>query len=166
VVYVAPVMHFIRHMDGESDDDPRSSGRLADTHSVSKPTVLCIEADAPTVRFVDLLLEQRSEIRLLSADRGQPGLELARQHRPAVILLDVHLPDMEATDLLAAIRQDPFIWRTPVIVLSAEHERHFAAQMLAAGAQAFLTKPLDLAEFFTALDAVVPKGDVPSAPSP
>jgi DNA-binding response OmpR family regulator len=70
-------------------------------------------------------------------------------------LLDVHLPDIEATELLAAIRRDPDIWRMPVIVLNAEHERHFAAQMLAAGAQAFLPKPLDPAAFFAALDAVM-----------
>jgi CheY-like chemotaxis protein len=90
-----------------------------DVTGLSARIVLYVEDDAANVRHVDLLLEQRPGLRLLSADRGQLGLELAGQHRSAVILLDVHLPDIEGTELLLAIRQDAIIWRTPVIVLSA-----------------------------------------------
>jgi hypothetical protein len=58
-------------MEPEPDDEPRNPRRLADTaRPLSKPTVLYIEHDAPTVRFVDLLLEQRPGFQLLSADRG------------------------------------------------------------------------------------------------
>jgi DNA-binding response OmpR family regulator len=152
-------MQILRGMELEDTDDEAGRPEQLDTvPPPEKPTVLYIEHDAATVRFVDLLLGQRPELKLLSAARGDVGLELAQQHQPAVILLDVHLPDVDGTDLLAAIRRDPVICRTPVIVLSAEHDRHFAAQMLAAGAQAFLPKPLDLAEFFAALDAVMRRG--------
>jgi CheY-like chemotaxis protein len=123
-------------------------------------TLLYVADNAANVRLVDLLLEQRPGLgRLLSTDRGQLGLDLARHHRPATILLDVRLPGTEGADLLRTIRQDP----TPVIVLSAESELRFAAQMLAAGAQAYLTKPLDLTEFFAALDAVIPRRAAPSS---
>jgi DNA-binding response OmpR family regulator len=89
--------------------------------------------------------------------RGQLGLELARQHRPDVIVLDVHLPDIEGIDFLRTIRQDPLLSRTPVIVVSAEDDRQLPMQMIAAGAQVYLTKPLNLFEFFAALDAVLPR---------
>jgi CheY-like chemotaxis protein len=118
-------------------------------------TVLYIEDNEANLRLVERLLEERPGIRLLSADRGRRGLELARQHRPDLILLDIHLPDMEGTDLLHVIRADPGLGRTPVIVLSAENEPQLPAQMLAAGAQAYLGKPLDFAEFFAAIDGAL-----------
>jgi CheY-like chemotaxis protein len=118
-------------------------------------TVLYIEDNEANLRLVERLLEQRPGTRLLSADRGQRGLELARQHRPDLILLDIHLPDMEGTDLLPVIREDPGLGRTPVIVLSAENEPQLPAQMRAAGAQAYLGKPLDFTEFFAAIDGAL-----------
>jgi DNA-binding response OmpR family regulator len=74
-----------------------------------------------------------------------------------VIVLDVHLPDIEGIDFLRTIRQDPLLSRTPVIVVSAEDDRQLPMQMIAAGAQVYLTKPLNLFEFFAALDAVLPR---------
>jgi CheY-like chemotaxis protein len=118
-------------------------------------TILYIEDNEANLRLVEILLEQRPGIRLLSADRGRQGLERARQHRPDLILLDIHLPDMEGTDLLPVLREDPDLGRTPVIVLSAENEPQLPAQMLAAGAQAYLGKPLDVREFFAAIDSAL-----------
>jgi CheY-like chemotaxis protein len=122
----------------------------------SPRTILYIEDNAANLRLVELALARRPHARLLSADRGQLGLELARQRRPDLILLDIHLPDLEGTDLLPLIRQDPTLAQTPVIVISAENEPQLPARLLAAGAQAYLAKPLDLIEFFAAIDALLP----------
>jgi CheY-like chemotaxis protein len=142
-----------------SDDEPDYSDAVppVSTTPGSGRTLLYIDDNTANVRLVDLLMEQRPGVRLVSADSGRLGLEFARQHRPDVILLDAHLPDMEGMDLLRAIRQDPLTSRTPVIVVSSKHEPHLSAQMIAAGAQVYLTKPLNLFEFFAALDAVLPR---------
>jgi CheY-like chemotaxis protein len=161
----APRMHVPGGMELESSGDEEEEADRSDaappvsTNHTPGRTLLYVDDNAANVRLVDLLLEQRPGIRLVSADRGQVGLELARQHRPDVILLDMRLPDMEAADLLGAIRQDPLTWRTPVIVVSAENELQLSAQMIAAGAQAYLTKPLNLFEFLATLDAVLPRVD-------
>jgi CheY-like chemotaxis protein len=76
-----------------------------------------------------------------------------------VILLDIHMPDMEGTDLLPILRADAVLGGTPVIVLSAENEPQLPAQMLAAGAQAYLGTPLDFAEFFAAIDGALRGGE-------
>jgi CheY-like chemotaxis protein len=115
-------------------------------------TVLYIEDSAANIRLVERLLEQRPGVRLLSANLGQLGLALAREHRPDVILLDLHLPDMEGMAVLRALREDPQLGQTPVIVLSGEAEPNLPTQMLAAGVQAYLLKPLDFQRFFAALD--------------
>jgi CheY-like chemotaxis protein len=145
-----------------SDDEEEEADRFdaapsVSTHRASARTLLYIDDTAANVRLVDLLLEQRPGIRLLSADRGRLGVELAQQHRPDVILLDAHLPDIRGIDLLRTIRQDPLLARTPVIVVSAENDRQLPVQMIAAGAQVYLTKPLNLFESFAALDAVLPR---------
>jgi CheY-like chemotaxis protein len=143
--------------DEEEEADHSDAAPSLSTKRASARTLLYVDDNAANVRLVDLLLEQRPGVRLLSADRGRLGLELARQHRPDVILLDVHLPDIQGIDLLRIIRQDPLLSRTPVIVVSAEDDRQLPVQMIAAGAQVYLTKPLNLFEFFAALDAVLPR---------
>jgi CheY-like chemotaxis protein len=132
----------------ESAEDPGAALR----------TVLYIEDNAANVHLVERLLEQRPGVRLLSADLGQLGLDLAREHRPDLILLDLHLPDMEGTAVLRALRGDPQLAQTPVIVLSGEAEPNLPAQMLAAGVQAYLLKPLDFQQFFTAIDVSLASG--------
>jgi len=136
---------------------PGSATEVTDTPRALR-TVLYIEDNPANVRLVERLLEQRPGLRLLSADLGQLGLALAREHRPDVILLDLHLPDMEGTAVLRALRQDPALRHTPVIVLSAESDPNLPTDMLAAGVQAYLLKPFDLQRFFTALDASIASG--------
>jgi CheY-like chemotaxis protein len=124
-------------------------------------TVLYIEDNEANLRLVERLLERRSGVQLMSAHDGRSGLDLARTHRPDLILLDLHLPDVEGTEVLRAIRQDPAIRSTPVIVLTAEADPDLPAQMLAAGAQAYLLKPIDFDNFFAAIDAILPRGNDP-----
>jgi CheY-like chemotaxis protein len=121
-------------------------------------TVLYIEDNEMNVRLVARLLEQRPDVRLMTAGRGRQGIDLAREHRPALILLDLHLPDMDGVDVLRAIRADASLGQTPVVVLSAEAEPSLPAEMQAAGAQGYLLKPLDFNEFFAAIDAGLPPG--------
>jgi len=124
-------------------------------------TVLHIEDNPANVRLVELLLEQRPGIRLISADRGELGLALAREHRPNLILLDLHLPDMKGSAVLRAIHRDPLLRQTPVIVLSGDADPDLPTQMLAAGAQAYLRKPFDSHRFFTAIDLCLSTGGAP-----
>jgi len=126
--------------------------------AMTRRTVLYIEDNEMNVRLVARLLEQRPDVRLVTASRGQEGIDLAREQQPDLILLDLHLPDMEGTEVLRAIRQDPTLAQTPVIVLSAETEPDVPAEVRAAGAQGYLLKPLDFTEFFAAIDGALSAG--------
>jgi CheY-like chemotaxis protein len=118
-------------------------------------TVLYVEDNPSNVLLVERLLAQRPGVRLLTAAEGRRGLALAREHRPDLILLDLHLPDMEGEDLLRMMREDPDVERIPVIVLSAEAHVGLPERMLAAGARAYLMKPLDFDEFFSSVDTTL-----------
>jgi CheY-like chemotaxis protein len=71
---------------------------------------------------------------------------------PDLILLDLNLPDISGHDLLLRLRADPRTQPIPVVIISADATRGQIERLLAAGAQAYLTKPLDVKAFLTLLD--------------
>src|SRR6185295_17309205 len=82
-------------------------------------SVLYIEDNTSNIRLMSRLLRNRPAITLLHGADGQTGLRLAREHRPDVILLDLHLPDMSGEEVLRQLWGDPLLRAIPVIVLSA-----------------------------------------------
>ncbi len=115
-------------------------------------TVLYIEDNPSNVKLVERLMARRPGVKLITAVRGGLGLELARAHRPAAILLDLHLPDMHGSEVLAGLRADPITSACPVVVISADASPAAIARLRSAGARDYLTKPLDVAHFFRVLD--------------
>ncbi len=135
---------------------PPPSAVTADaTPSDRHGTVLCIEDNLSNVRLIERAVALRANVRLLSAMLGGLGLDLAREHRPDLVLLDLHLPDMSGEELLARLRADPATRDIPVVVLSADATPGHVERLLADGARAYLTKPLDLGEFLALVDEVL-----------
>jgi signal transduction histidine kinase/ActR/RegA family two-component response regulator len=106
--------------------------------------VLYIEDNLPNVRLVERILARRTDIEVVPAMQGRLGLALAHEHRPALILLDLHLPDLEGGEILRQLRRDPATASTPVVILSADATAGQVERLLAEGATAYLTKPLDV----------------------
>ena len=89
---------------------------------------------------------------LVAAMQGSLGLELARDHEPALILLDLHLPDLRGEEVLLQLKADSRTREIPVIVLSADATKGQIERLLASGAHAYLTKPLDLKQLLVLFD--------------
>ena len=117
--------------------------------------ILYIEDNPSNVRLVERLLARRSDVEIISAMQGRMGLALARDHRPALILLDLHLPDIDGAELLRQLRDDPLTATTPVVIVSADATERQIDRLMAAGAHAYLTKPLDLQVLLTVLDETI-----------
>jgi CheY-like chemotaxis protein len=77
---------------------------------------------------------------------------MARQMKPRLILLDLHLPDVEGEQVLSRLRDDPATIDIPVVVLSADATRDRVAQLLSTGAADYLTKPFDLDHLLSVID--------------
>jgi CheY-like chemotaxis protein len=120
--------------------------------------VLYIEDDPSSLRLLELVFEQRPDLQLLTATEGRQGLELARQHRPDLILLDFHLQDMDGADVLRAIQAEPGLRGTPVVLLTAEKYPRLPEPLRAAGARDYLMKPIDIRELFALLEATLSRG--------
>jgi CheY-like chemotaxis protein len=94
--------------------------------------------------------------------RPQLGLELAAEHDPDLILLDLHLPDMPGQEVLRRLQAEPRTAQVPVVVLSADARPKLIEQLLAEGVRAFLTKPLDVKELLELLQTVATERDQPA----
>jgi CheY-like chemotaxis protein len=120
--------------------------------STSKRTVLYIEDNLSNLTLIEHLLEDRSEIHLMTAMQGRLGLDLAREHKPDLILLDLHLPDVPGWEVLRHLKADVATQSIPVVVVSADATPPQVQRLLAGGAEGYLTKPLDVKQFFLILE--------------
>jgi signal transduction histidine kinase/ActR/RegA family two-component response regulator len=123
----------------------REAGRQ--TKAVGAQTILYIEDTPSNSTLVEQAFASQPDVKLLLAIQGAMGIELANAHRPDLILLDLNLPDMHGSTVLERLRADPDTAEIPVIVLSADATQSQIRSLLKTGAQAYLTKPLDIPEF-------------------
>jgi len=114
--------------------------------------VLYVEDNLANVDLVERILLRRPGVELLTAMQGGLGVELAREHRPDLVLLDLHLPDVGGEDVLRRLRSDPATAEIPVVVLTADALPRRREQLLAGGAVEFLTKPIDVPRLLEVLD--------------
>jgi len=118
-------------------------------------TVLCIEDNPSNLRLLEVIFQARPEIELLSAMQGSVGLDLARQHHPDLILLDLNLPDINGKEVLARLQESATTQDIPVVVISADATPQQMKRLLAAGAREYLTKPLDVGQVLATLDKIL-----------
>jgi PAS domain S-box-containing protein len=120
----------------------------AQPESAKGKTLLYIEDNLSNLTLVEHLLARMPEVRLLSAMQGSLGLDLARKHRPDLILLDVHLPDLPGWEVLARLQAEEVTRSIPVVIISADATLRQIERLTQAGARKYLTKPLDVQRFF------------------
>ena len=116
--------------------------------------MLYIEDNLSNLQLVERVLSRRPGVRLISAMRPQLGLELAAEHDPDLILLDLHLPDMPGQEVLRRLQAEPRTANVPVVVLSADARPTLIKELLSQGIRAFLTKPLDVKELLELLNTI------------
>ena len=97
---------------------------------------------------------------LLTAATGEAALRIIREQHPDLILLDLHLPDMDGEEVLRRIWAWPASRSIPVAVLSADATARQQQRLLAAGAVAYLTKPLDVSSLLKLVDERLVVGKV------
>jgi PAS domain S-box-containing protein len=118
-------------------------------------TILYIEDNPSNLRLVELILGKRKDLKVISAMQGQMGLDMASLHRPDLILLDRHLPDMMGDEVLRQLLEDLRTASIPVVMLSADATPREVETLLAAGAQAYLTKPIDVKHLLKVIEEIL-----------
>ena len=115
-------------------------------------SILYIEDNPANIEVVTRFLRGRPNTRLRYEASGRAGLECAVRDRPDIILLDLHLADIHGDQVLSELKAEPATAAIPVVVLSADASQGVIHRLLANGALAYLTKPIELAELGELLD--------------
>lgn len=107
-----------------------------------KPTLLIIEDNEQNLYLMRYLLEKNG-FTVLSAPDGRTGIDMALEHRPDLILLDIQLPLMDGYAVAAAIRASPDLSGTPIIAVTSYAMLGDREKCLAAGATDYVEKPIN-----------------------
>jgi signal transduction histidine kinase/CheY-like chemotaxis protein len=145
---------------------PSAARDVAATPAGNRAVVLQIEDNVSNTDLIEHVLAQRPGIELMTALQGRLGVDLARDHRPSLILLDLNLPDIHGLDVLRALGVDGATADIPVIVISAHITPGQASRALSLGARVVLEKPLDIPQFLGLVDDVLSGSqEVPCRPA-
>ncbi|MGY4831414.1 ATP-binding protein [Sphaerotilaceae bacterium SBD11-9] len=117
--------------------------------------VLYIEDNAVNAKLMREIMRQRPAIELVEAGTASEGLALARQRRPDLVLLDMHLPDADGFAVLKQLADEPACAGIPVVAISADATRSQMASALDRGVRAYLTKPIKVVEVLQAVDGAL-----------
>lgn len=108
-------------------------------------TVLVVDDDPRNVKLLETLLHIEGYV-TLAASNGSEAIALAETAQPDLILLDVMMPDMDGFEAVARLKADPRTKPVPVIMVTALDDRDSKLRALDAGAEEFLSKPIDRAD--------------------
>jgi len=124
---------------------------------MSHELILIIEDHEKNRKLLREVL-QVTGYRTVEAETAEEGIRLAREARPALVLMDLQLPGMDGFAALAALRDDGATKDIPVIAVTASAMSHQRPQILAAGFDGYQTKPLPVREFLQGVRAVLDRG--------
>jgi PAS domain S-box-containing protein len=130
-------------------------GARMDVDAASPRTVLYIEDNLANLKLVERILLLRPGLRLIAAMQGRLGVELARDHRPDVVLLDLDLPDIPGEEALKQLRDLHLGNGLPVVVTSAGDGLRNRSRLERLGATALVAKPIDAQALLDAVDAAL-----------
>ena len=116
--------------------------------------ILVVDDDIALLEMVRLMLERAGFEVFTSAD-GMDGIEKTRQLRPDLVILDLMMPEVDGFQVLQAIRNDPLIGDTPVLVLTARAQPVDREAALAARADDYLAKPISQRELLDRVQEVL-----------
>lgn len=109
---------------------------------MSNITLLVVD-DEPDIRQLLRIFFERQGYTVLLASDGRIGVTLARQHGPDLILMDIQMPQMNGIEAVRLLRTDPRFAATPIIALTAYARVHVAADIIRAGFDEAVYKPID-----------------------
>ncbi len=114
-----------------------------------------IEDNETNAVVMEGILAQRPQVRLRVSTTGLEGLSAIRAQPPSLILLDMHLPDIEGLQLLRMLKDELTTATIPVVVVSADAVAARIKAALDAGAESYLTKPVNVAELLRLVDELL-----------
>jgi len=124
--------------------------------------VLYVEDNPANLRLVEQIFVARDDIELLSAPEAKLGIEIARHHRPKLILMDINLPEIDGFTALKYLKTFKETRAIPVIAVSANASQADIDKALGAGFEAYVTKPIKVDIFIQTIDSILHASSQPT----
>ena len=105
--------------------------------------ILIVEDNPQSLKLVRDILQIKG-YQTLETETGEEGVRLARERRPALILMDIQLPGINGIEALQRLRADPVTSATPVIAVTASVMTQDRSRIMAAGFDGFQSKPISV----------------------
>ena len=113
---------------------------------MSNNSILVIEDDEMNMKLIRGILHL-GKGQILEAKSAEEGIQLAREHHPDLILMDIRLPGMNGLDATRIIKDDPELKEIPVVALTAYAHEEDEDEAINSGCAAFIPKPIDIQIF-------------------
>jgi two-component system, cell cycle response regulator DivK len=117
-----------------------------------KKTVLIVEDNDLNMKLFNDLLEAHGYATLKTAD-GIEAIELARKHKPDLILMDIQLPEVSGLEVTKWIKEDENLKSIPVIAVTAFAMKGDEERIRQGGCEAYLSKPISVSKFLETVRA-------------
>ncbi len=124
------------------------------SNSESPQTILIVDDEDDIIDLLEYNLEKEG-YNTASATNGIEGIELARQIKPDLIILDIMMPGMDGIDACRRLRQDAYLRHTPILMLTARTEEEIQVQGLDVGADIYFSKPISIPVLFSQIRALL-----------
>jgi len=121
---------------------------------LANQTILIVDDEQDLLDMIEYNLKQQ-DYDVLTADNGQLGIQIARDTKPDLVLLDVMMPGMDGIEVCDRMKEDPALKQIPVIFLTARSDEKTEIEGLNKGADDYITKPISTSKLFSRIKAVL-----------
>lgn len=120
----------------------------------SKKTILVVDDEQDLLDLIEYNLKKES-FDVLKAEDGLEGIEVAREHNPDLVLLDIMMPKMDGLEVVERMREDPKLKHIPIIFLTARGDEKTEVEGLDKGGDDYITKPISTTKLISRIKAVL-----------
>jgi DNA-binding response OmpR family regulator len=121
----------------------------------STSEAILVAEDSMTILAMVSSRLTRAGYDVVTATRGDDALRFVQENHPRLALLDVEMPGLDGVEVTRQIRADPALARTLIVLLTGRSDESEVAAGLAAGADAYLTKPFSPQDLQTQVNALI-----------
>lgn len=119
-----------------------------------KQTILVVDDEQDLLDLIEYNLKKEG-FDVLKAEDGEEGIEVAREHKPSLVLLDIMMPKMDGLEVVEVMRNDDDLKRIPIIFLTARGDEKTEVEGLDKGGDDYITKPISTTKLISRIKAVL-----------
>lgn len=130
---------------------------------MAKKTILVVDDEKDLLDLIEYNLKKEG-FKVLKAENGEKGIEVAKEHKPDLVLLDVMMPKMDGLEAVEIMRKDNDLKRIPIIFLTARSDEKTEIEGLNRGGDDYITKPISTTKLVSRIKAVMRRFDESAEP--